>query len=43
MTVTKAISLYRQAGYLLEEGPDQLLLPEALPNLQRDPCREQLL
>lgn len=43
VTVTKAISLYRQAGYLLEEGPDQLLLPEALPNLQRDPCREQLL
>lgn len=36
VTVTKAISHYRQAGYLIKEGSDELLLREALPNLQRD-------
>ncbi len=36
VTVTKAISHDRQAGYLIKEGSDELLLREALPILQRD-------
>lgn len=36
VTVTKAISHYRQAGFLIKEGTDELLLREALPSLQRD-------
>jgi hypothetical protein len=35
VTVTKAISHFRQQGYLRKEGPDELLLREALPQLQR--------
>ena len=35
VTVTKAISHFRQQGYLLREGVDELLLREALPQLQR--------
>ena len=35
VTVTKAISHFRQEGYLLKDGPDELLLREALPQLQR--------
>lgn len=35
VTVTKAISHFRQEGYLRKDGPDELLLPEALPELQR--------
>jgi len=34
VTVTKAISHFRQEGYLLKDGPDELLLREALPQLQ---------
>jgi CRP-like cAMP-binding protein len=34
VTVTKAISHFRQEGYLLKDGPDELLLREALPLLQ---------
>lgn len=41
VTVTKAITHFRQAGYLLKEGSDELLLREALPRLQR-PMREGL-
>ncbi|MEB3270405.1 MAG: Crp/Fnr family transcriptional regulator [Synechococcus sp.] len=36
VTVTKALSLFRQKGYLLKQGSDELLLPEALPHLQRN-------
>jgi len=36
VTVTKAISHFRQAGYLIKEGHDELLLPEALDHLQRE-------
>lgn len=35
VTVTKAISHIRQAGYLLKEGPDELLVREGLVHLQR--------
>ena len=35
VTVTKAISHYRQAGYLIQEGPDALLVREAVKLLQR--------
>ena len=35
VTVTKAISHFRQEGYLVREGHDDLLLREALPRLQR--------
>lgn len=35
VTVTKAISHFRQEGYLLKDGSDELLLREALPKLQR--------
>jgi|LakMenEpi03Aug12_release.lakeMendotaPanAssembly.Ray.scaffolds.fasta_scaffold23446_5 biotin operon repressor len=35
VTVTKAISHFRQEGYLLKDGADELLLREALPQLQR--------
>lgn len=35
VTVTKAISHFRQEGYLLKDGSDELLLREALPHLQR--------
>ena len=35
VTVTKAITHFRQRGYLRKEGADELLLREALPNLQR--------
>jgi hypothetical protein len=35
VTVTKAISHFRQDGYLLKDGPDELLVHEALPQLQR--------
>jgi hypothetical protein len=35
VTVTKAISHFRQEGYLLKEGCDELLLRQALPQLQR--------
>lgn len=35
VTVTKAISHFRQEGLLIEEGADALLLKEALPRLQR--------
>lgn len=35
VTVTKAISHFRQEGYLLKQGSDELLLREALPQLQR--------
>lgn len=35
VTVTKALSHFRQEGYLIKEGSDDLLLREALPQLQR--------
>ena len=35
VTVTKAISHYREQGYLIKEGSDELLLREAIPLLQR--------
>lgn len=35
VTVTKAITLYRQKGYLIQEGCDELLDPQALEQLQR--------
>jgi hypothetical protein len=35
VTVTKAISHFRQQGYLRKEGPDELLLHEALAQFQR--------
>lgn len=35
VTVTKAISHFRQEGFLLKDGADELLLREALPQLQR--------
>lgn len=35
VTVTKALSFYRQQGYLIKEGSDELMLREALPFLQR--------
>ena len=35
VTVTKAISHFRQEGILVKDGPDDLLLREALPLLQR--------
>lgn len=34
VTVTKAITHFRQQGYLLKEGDDELLLRQALPILQ---------
>jgi CRP-like cAMP-binding protein len=39
VTVTKALSLYRQQGYLIKEGSDELMIREALPLLQRSPTR----
>jgi len=36
VTVTKALSHFRQEGYLLKQGSDELLLPEALQHLQRN-------
>jgi hypothetical protein len=39
VTVTKALSLYRQQGYLIKEGRDELMIREALPLLQRSPTR----
>lgn len=41
VTVTKAISHFRQEGYLLKDGPDELLLREALPLLQRQAKKTQ--
>ena len=35
VTVTKAMSHFRQEGFLIKDGPDELLLREALPQLQR--------
>ncbi len=35
VTVSKALSHLRQAGYLIKEGSDDLLLRDALPDLQR--------
>ena len=35
VTVTKAMSHFRQEGFLVKDGPDDLLLREALPQLQR--------
>lgn len=35
VTVTKAISHFRQEGFLVKDGPDELLLREALVQLQR--------
>ena len=35
VTVTKAISHYREQGFLLREGSDELLLRESIPLLQR--------
>lgn len=35
VTVTKVLSHFRQEGYLLKRGSDELLLREALPKLQR--------
>lgn len=35
VTVTKSLSHFRQEGYLIKEGSDDLLLREALPQLQR--------
>lgn len=35
VTVTKAMSLYRQQGYLVKEGCDERLNPQALQQLQR--------
>lgn len=35
VTVTKAISHFRQAGYLIEEGSDALLIRDAMKLLQR--------
>lgn len=35
VTVTKAISHFRQAGYLVKEGSDELLLCEAVAELKR--------
>lgn len=36
VTVTKALSHFRQAGYLLKEGADELLLHESLDKLHRE-------
>lgn len=43
VTVTKAISHFRLAGYLIKEGPDELLVTEALDLLQRHSggCRSE--
>ena len=35
VTVTKAMSHFRQSGYLIQEGSDELLLREGLTQLQR--------
>ncbi len=35
VTVTKSISHFRDQGYLIKEGSDELLVREALPSLQR--------
>lgn len=35
VTVTKAMSHFRQEGFLVKDGPDELLLREALPRLNR--------
>lgn len=35
VTVTKATSHFRQEGFLVKDGPDELLLREALHHLQR--------
>jgi hypothetical protein len=40
VTVTKAMTHFRQQGYLIKEGDDDLLLREALPWLQRQGTRE---
>lgn len=39
VTVTKAVSLFRQQSYLIKEGSDELMLREALPLLQRSQTR----
>lgn len=41
VTVTKALSHFRQEGYLLKDGPDELLLREALQLWQRREKRTQ--
>jgi Crp-like helix-turn-helix domain len=39
VTVTKAISHFRQEGYLLKYGPDELLIRQGLQQLQRQTKR----
>jgi hypothetical protein len=35
LALTKAMSNFRQSGYLIQEGSDELLLREGLTQLQR--------